>query len=736
MAKRRKPPHSPKPIHPHRSSRPRTPERRSTLNLTTALTPWLFILLALALAAIPFCLGRYFEFNSPGPFDSSAYVYSAQHILEGAQIGVEEKTSAQAGTLLVNMLGVALCGFSETGPKLMQTLFMAAALLLMFFSLRKLFGLLPAAVAILITAVYLSSPIMIKFGNVKEQFMIALMVMGVSCFVFRQLGGRWWWTLLAGVFLAWAPLFKQTGVSALAAVGIFTLAQLLFKHRPLKQTGLDILLLLVAWLAFCVAPICIWMDAVDARVGRPYQFVWQTPYQFVCQRLGLKSSPAQPAPSTAPSPTPDTTKPDTATADTSSPPSSAEPQKKSKSYIARSRELHSFTRQRPTVMRFYGVLILPIALAFGALVVRIVRIFTRHGKENPAETKSEYDRFVLLFAVWWLLDMAFVWISPRSYEQYYLPLNASAAMLGAYLIARYRHKLNTSPNRPAWIGVGAVGVICMIIMAWHIFFGLKTSPHTGNPYPEKRNGLFSKYQEIKNQKKQRELLNEYVRNHQWNIVQEFMRAGSWEAIAKYINSNSSKTDTIYVWGWFPGIYVQAQRLSSSPYAFESEMHSSAPSSLAGRIKAVVRALEKNPPRFIVDSQKMHFPFFEHPVFDLWPRWRDRQNDEFDLRPYIKRPPAAEKVSFITIAEEEKFHELLNQYVEAYCIRQLTAENRQGGPLTKENARQRAQTEIARHQAMRPLRQFVMTHYRPVNPADSSMFVFELKSTPQPATDGG
>ena len=33
------------------------------------------------LAGIPFGLGKYFEFNSPGPFDSGAYVYSAAHIL-------------------------------------------------------------------------------------------------------------------------------------------------------------------------------------------------------------------------------------------------------------------------------------------------------------------------------------------------------------------------------------------------------------------------------------------------------------------------------------------------------------------------------------------------------------------------------------------------------------------------------------------------------------------------------
>ncbi len=183
-----------------------------------------FIIIAV-LAAIPFCMGKYFEFNSPGAFDSGAYVYSAKHILDGAKIGVEEKPSAQMGTLLINMLGVRLCGFSETGPKLLQTFLQAGALLLMFAAMVKLFGVLPAAVGVIITSIYLSAPLMAKYGNVKEQHMIAFMVLGVSCFVLYQLGGRWWYALLAGAFLSWAPMFKETGISVIGAVGLFVIAQ-------------------------------------------------------------------------------------------------------------------------------------------------------------------------------------------------------------------------------------------------------------------------------------------------------------------------------------------------------------------------------------------------------------------------------------------------------------------------------------------------------------------------------
>ena len=53
-----------------------------------------FVIIAI-LAAIPFSMGKYFEFRTPDPFDSGAYIYSAKHILDGAKIGVEEKPSAQ-----------------------------------------------------------------------------------------------------------------------------------------------------------------------------------------------------------------------------------------------------------------------------------------------------------------------------------------------------------------------------------------------------------------------------------------------------------------------------------------------------------------------------------------------------------------------------------------------------------------------------------------------------------------
>jgi len=520
----------------------------------------LFLVFALILAAIPFSLGKYFEFNSPGPYDSGAYVYSASHILEGARIGVEEKPSAKLGTLLVNILGVRLFGFSETGPKLIQGILQLCALVMMFVAVSRLFGRLAASISVIICSIYLSSPLIAKFGNVKEQYMRAFMVMGISCFALYELGGRRWQAILAGAFLSWAPLFKETGVSAIAAVGLFVLLQPAFKQKSFKQTGIDILLLL-SGAVIAIAPLYIWIIGWGVKAGLPYFFVWN-----ITSRVIISLLPA------------------------------AEKSAATTSYLTTSRSLVNFSEQWPRVLRYYGLLILPVALAMCSIIARWIRMvlyqFGRPGLRN----KRPYDRFVLLFGVWWLLDMAFVWISPRSYPQYYLPLNASAAMLGGYAIALYSDTIKSTIHKGRWAVVAAAAVLCMTAMSWHIFFGIETSPHTGINYGEKRRGYAQKLSEISRRKR------------------ENLRGG-WERAGDYIREHSGPDDKIYVWGWVPGIYVQAQRFSSATQAFC--MPRPAPAKLAKTISTMLAEFEKEPPKFIVDTRKLHIPM-NRPPYELWP----------------------------------------------------------------------------------------------------------------------
>jgi len=621
-------------IHPSRRPTKLPPASVGPVSKFKIRNPKIVFVLIAILAAIPFSLGKYFEFNSPDPFDGGAYAYSAWHILNGAKIGIDEKPSAQPGTLLVNILGVALTGPNETGAKLVQTILQITALILMFLALRKAFGTLAAAIGVIIASIYLSAPLIAKFGNVKEQYMIAFMIMGISCFVLHQLGGKWWLAFLAGAFMSWAPLFKQTGVSAIGATALFVILQPILKNRTWKQTGIDITLLWAGAIA-AIAPLYIWILVWDVQMALPYSFVWITLSKF------LPSSPAAAGQPTVVS-----------------------------DYISEHRKLIPFSQQYPIVLRYYLLLILPVALATGAIIARFIRMI-RSAISTEKLPPKNYECLVLLLAIWWLLDMAFIWISPASYEQYYLPLNASAAMAGGYLIAIYSGYLKTSVNKTKPRITGLVGVLLMLAASSHIFFGIKISPYTRQAYQGGRDrGYSQKWTEIR----QRRNLNV---------------KGYWELAADHIHTNSQPTDRIYVWGWYPGIYLAAQRFSAASAA--CCMPRPAPQVLSQIVGQLLEEFKKQTPKFIVDSRKRHVPT-NRPPYELWPIVP--QGSLGAEKPHFVQPNEVD-------AHDKAWNQLLREHFD--------------------------EDEALRYEALKPLREFVMKNYQIVQMFGEHV-LFKLKPT--------
>jgi 4-amino-4-deoxy-L-arabinose transferase-like glycosyltransferase len=625
---------------------------------------FLVVLSLVVFAGIPFALGKYFELKCPDPFDSGSYVYSAEHVLTGARVGYEEKPSAQAGTLLVNMLGVELTGFNEIGSKVLQGLFQAAALALMFLTVRRLYGTLAGVISVTVASIYLSAPVIAKFGNVKEQFMIALMVMGICCFVWYRLTGRWWWALLTGMLLIGGPLFKQTGVSAIAAVGIFVLLGAILRHYAWRRAGKDVLLL-VAGAVITLTPICAWYASMGTPLHYwPYSFVFEPAFKLV--GVDLERAAGAPGAQEQEPPTARVEEVGKSGAK-DAPPSNggleARDTRKDSlilrllpGYVSDSWRMLGPAERKEAfrrVLRYYGVLILPIALALGALAARAVVLVRRRrpGSKTPAE--QDPGRFVLLFGLWWFFDMAFVWISPHSYEQYYLPLNASGAVLGGYLVGLYAHRWQADRDKTRWVVLGMAGLLLMIVLSWHIFFGIAKSPHSGVVYRDPRTGQPARTRG-------------YVQK--WEEIAQNL-SYDWARVGDYIRANSQPKDTIYVWGWVPGIYVQAQRMSAAPKAFEGMMHTLPPDQLAARVREIVAAFEKSPPKFIVDTRKVHFPW-NRPPLELWPRVK-------------KSPlPASEEVMK---QYDQIYAELLSKQIEP--------------------------AEARRYEAMQPLRWYVMKNYQ-------------------------
>jgi hypothetical protein len=328
------------------------------------------------------------------------------------------------------------------------------------------------------------------------------------------------------------------------------------------------------------------------------------------------------------------------------------------------------------------LLILPITLAVGSIIVRIAKMISGGRNKSKSGKKAGYDRFVLLFAVWWVLDMAFVWISPRSYEQYYLPLNASAAMLGGYLIAIYCEKAKSAASRPKWVAIGMLGFLAMIIMSWHIFTGIKKSPYSGRPVGGKYKGYAQKFNEISQRRKK-------------NLK------GPWEVVGEYIRDNSEPTEKIYVWGWVPGIYVKAQRFSSASKAFS--MPRPAPPVLAELVATLICEFEKEMPKFIVDTRKRHIPTIR-PPYELWPiviPSKDFKDFMVKAKPQLVLDEKTQ-IAFDQLLRIEKpqFLPLNKDIIEMY------------DRTWSEFLRTRFdEDEALRYEALQPFREFVMKNYR-------------------------
>ncbi|MHC4517850.1 MAG: hypothetical protein ACYTAS_04615, partial [Planctomycetota bacterium] len=311
------------------------------------------------------------------------------------------------------------------------------------------------------------------------------------------------------------------------------------------------------------------------------------------------------------------------------------------------------------VIRYYRLLILPIALAIATILARLVALWRGRAVKKSKKSPDDARPMVLLFGVWWFFDMAFVWISPRSYEQYYLPLNASAAMLAGYLIHRYDCRLQADRDKSRWLVVGLLGLLVMLALSWHIFFGIRKSPHSGAGYtnmrtgqPERRRGYLQKWREVAA-----------------SLDYPWQRAGD------YIREHSEPSDRIYVWGWVPGIYVRAQRLSAAPKPFEGTMHTLPPATLAERVDEILGGFEKNPPKFIVDTRKDHFPW-DRPYLELWP---------------ITSFTGQNRVAFLPLNAD---------VTAAYDKSWIAALRKNWGD-----------DEAARYEALAPLRKYIMDNYR-------------------------
>jgi hypothetical protein len=659
------------------------------------------VLITLVLGGIPFGLGKYIELNSPGPFDSGAYVYSAQHLLQGAKLGVEEQSSARPGTLLANIVGVKLFGFNDIGPKIVQMVLQLGALGFMFYSLRKVFGSVASVAGTTVAAVYLSAPLIAKFGNVKEQFMIPFMIAAACCYMLYGYSQKRFWLILSGFFSVQPYYFKPTGLSILIALLVFIVAGNTLSKKPI-QLALDLAFFLTGYAAGLLVPgsLYIWQNTFSSilttlpavmleagltlgaivvgiagvifvikryRIGMQLKcvskWIWIGGLSLLLIALIVSITMIKREPGSEHS--------DIVSYFHNIPVVSqlyfiidTNISKLLRSaglrggYVSNSWKAIDMSSLRSQIFRYYKALSLPILLALGSIITAVcvwMSRLLRKIKNSPDDIQS---KLVWMLAFWWLLDMAFVWGSPRSYEQYYLPLCASGAMLGGFIIWKWQKQLYLSVNRMPLLTAGMAIMVSLGCLSIPIVIGQRYSPDTGADYVKnyghRRRGFKPALKELPSRKQ-----------------------GAWVTVGEHIRTHSNENDTIYVWGWMPGIYVQAQRLAPVSKAFEGDMHVKSPQLLKQQIERIINQMNDSPPKFIVDSRKRHFPN-DRPPLELWPIVPPKTFGNEKPR-FLKNDPQ-EVAAFDTA-----WSKLLEDRIEP--------------------------DEAERYEAMKPFREFVMNNYR-------------------------
>jgi hypothetical protein len=665
------------------------------------------VVITVILGGIPFGLGKYIEFNSPGPFDSGAFVYSAKHLLSGAQWGVDTHSSARPNTLLANVLGVAMFGFNETGPKLIQMLLQLGALGFMFIALRKVFGSVASVVGTTVAAIYLSAPLIAKFGNVKEQFMIPFMIAAACSFILYQHAQKRHWLILSGFFALQPYYFKPTGLSIVIAIVIFITAANLLR-KAFKQlitelglftagfaAGLGVPGVLYLWqgnaiglmrtlpvvmlqvgcvfagLILALAAIVIGAKRIQliTQLRQVSKWIWIAGLCLMAVMLIISIAIIKAEEGFG--------NDDIASYIHDIPMVSA-PAKLvtlidtqidkllrasglQGGYVRNSWKAIGLSKLAPQIFRYYKALSVPILMALAStLTAAAIWLggLIRKTKTTPDDIQS---KLVWLLAIWWMLDMAFVWGSPRSYEQYYLPLCGSAAMLSGFVVWKWQKRLALSHNKMPWLVGGVAAAVTLSCLSIPIFIGQRYSPDTGADYVKnyghRRRGFGPALKELPSRKQ-----------------------GAWVAVGEHIRTHSNEDDTMYVWGWMPGIYAQAQRLAPVSKAFEGDMHVKSPPLLKRQIDGIVNQMKDTPPKFIVDSRKRHFPN-DRPPLELWPIVPPKMFGNEQQRPLKNMPQEI-------AAYNTAWSNMLETRIEP--------------------------AEAERYEAMKPLREFLRNEYKIIN----------------------
>ena len=446
-------------------------------------TSWPILITVMVLIILPIViLSQIGAHNRVDVVDDQMFGTFGWRIAHGGVVYNDVWDNKPPGIYWTNALGFLIGGDSYGGVIALCVLAVTAQLVAFFVICASLYFRGAAAVATILASFYFTHAFFQGATNRTETFLMAFELVAVAFYVRGYARAAWWKWLLAGMCCGCAVLYKQVGLAAWGSMGLHTIILVLLGDVPWRE-GLKRCLLLAGGMLAVVA-IAVGVIVAQGAAEHAYFAV------FSFNRAYFRT--------------------------------------------ADSRFLDTVWNRYFLTQYIGTALLLPVLMAIASLIHSA--LWALRPWFNPLDIKSRINalgpvcpRFMLLFAIWYVVAFYGAAVSPHRFRHYLLPTLPPMMLLTGYLISMLRTEISLTKRMQRRIWVAA----CFVAMG---YFGISS--------------LKWQWEEL---------------SKIWLYRLDEGRQAVWEAVGDAAAQLTKPDDRIQCLGYLPGVYLQARRANASRY---------------------------------------------------------------------------------------------------------------------------------------------------------------------------
>jgi hypothetical protein len=473
---------------------------------------WPKLLLIVALLITPMiALSQIIAYWRTDVVDDQMFGYFGWRIVHGGTVYKDVWDNKPPGIYWINALGFLIGDDSYLGVIALCVVALLVAHACYLAISASLYFRGAAAFGTILLSFYLTHAYYTGGTNRTETFLVPCELAAVLFYVRGFARDRWWKWYLAGICCGLAFLFKQVGLAAWGAMGLHTII-LVLTGAVSFSNGLRRCLLLLGGLVTLVAAAAGYL----AAQGALYE-AWFAAFAF------------------------------------------------NRAYFATGTSEWPYSYKSWALLKnhFFPILRLPLLMAVAGCIHAALWSLRPHFRppeiERPLrELKPVCPRYVLLFAIWYLVSFWGALLSPHAFRHYLVPTIPPLMLLAGYLInvLQAEMKLLVRLQQRAWVTAAFVAIG---FFAW--------------------NSIYEQWIEMS-----KVYVYRFVQNEK----------AQWEVVGAVIARTTGPQDQIQCWGYLPGVYLGARRINASRFT-TTEKVGQVPGQADFVLTEIEHKLKKDPP---------------------------------------------------------------------------------------------------------------------------------------------